>query len=150
MSASYSKLLVIVNNVQKTKNQVIFEVFNSIQQDNVRFLIAARENELDKHKNEINRALKTITHVRLGFDVNDAQLFITKAINVSLKRDESQEETDYSKELYRYSKGDPFMFICGVMQFLSRDKRIFEDFIEIDIKKRIDSLQEKNDVWRAC
>ena len=50
MSASYSKLLVIVDNVQKTKNQVIFEVFNSIQQDNVRFLIAARENELTNTK----------------------------------------------------------------------------------------------------
>lgn len=76
-SQDYPKLLLIADNVHRTAGETIFATYNRVKPGKIRFLLAARENELNRSKPEIDRALETIPEdavYRVGFDLTDKQL----------------------------------------------------------------------------
>lgn len=61
ISKDYPKILFIADNVHRTAGEAIFAAFNRIEPGKIRFLFAARENELDRNnKPEIDRAFENI------------------------------------------------------------------------------------------
>jgi hypothetical protein len=156
ISEDYPKLLLVADNVHKIGGESIFGVFNKIEPGKIKFLFAAREKELKMDKNEIGRAFENIppeAQYRIGFDLTDALLFIRKAIYVKYKIDAKERHIQFAKDLYKFSKGDPFMFNLGIKYLLSEGKETYEDFITLDIKQKIEKLNEiveqKIENWKA-
>ena len=154
ISKDYPKILFIADNVHRTAGEVIFAAFNRIEPGKIRFLFAARENELDRNnKPEIDRAFENIppeAEYRVGFDLTDALLFMRQAINVSYQVDADETDMKFAEEMYQYSKRDPFMFNLGIKYRLSEGRKAYEDFIALDIENKIKLLKDKDAKdWKA-
>lgn len=140
ISKDYTKLLLIADNVHRSGGEAIFAAFNRMEPGKIRFLLAARENELDRNKPEIDRAFENIlpeAQYTVSFDLADALLFMRQAINVTYEIDTTETDIKFAVGLYQYSEGDPFMFNLGIRYYLSEGKKTYEDFVALDIKEKI-------------
>jgi len=150
----YSKLVFISDNAHKSSSETVFRVFNDIKPNEVRFLFAARERQLQKTRDEIRIALRKIPPVaqyRIDFDMDIALLFCMKAIHITFQRNPTNSEIELSNRLFENSKGDPLMFNLGLRNLLTEvDDEI--DFIERAMDKWIEKIRELNNqkFWNAA
>jgi hypothetical protein len=175
-STSFSRLLVIVDNAHRKGSEEIFVAFNNLpplEEDEgynyylghrIRFLFAAREAELktligsstDRRKaNDIKDALRKLERnkIMLDFDINDATLFVENALDIV----KSPQTTNLSKEnarskaenWYQIAKHDPFVFVYALMRSLTKERVIYEDFIESEMDEKINLLSDERDTRAA-
>ena len=153
----FPKLLVIGDNIHKRGSEVLFQAFNNLfslhySGHNIRFLFGAREGEFNTLKEtlepqkaaEIDRALKNIHEIKLDFKPEDAILYFKKAITVSKNIEISEQDAKKTaNEYYTYSKGDPFMIVAALANYISEGKKDFINIIVRDINTKITSLREE-------
>ena len=93
---------------------------------------------------EIDRALKNIHEIKLDFKPEDAILYFKKAITVSKNIEISEQDAKKTaNEYYTYSKGDPFMIVAALANYISEGKKDFINIIVRDINTKITSLREE-------
>jgi tetratricopeptide (TPR) repeat protein len=153
----FPKLLVIGDNIHKRGSEALFQTFNNFfslhySGHNIRFLFGARESEFNTLKEtlepqkaaEIDRALKNIHEIKLDFKLDDAILYFKKAVAVTKQIEMPEEDAKKTaNELYTYSKGDPFMFISAMANYISEGKKDFTNIIVRDINMKMESLKEE-------
>jgi tetratricopeptide (TPR) repeat protein len=166
----YDKLLIIVDDAHKEQNEIIFPIIDTNSLKNINFLIACREKELNKIGPNIRRTLKNLNYIYLTFTERDAELYVSKAISLfhSIPINMVKE---FSKTLYKFSKGDPITFNCFLssilsgkkispnqnfekdLNFIKLDDNSLKNCICLDIHERIEKLQNlKNrglNLWKA-
>lgn len=159
IAANYEKILVIIDDVHKEYNEVIFSVSNSNLNTNISFLFSCRDRELNRQKPDIFRALKYLDNIYLKFQVEDAQAYIQKAANIfDLPLDTNHIYTQ-GKVLYDMSNGDPFIFNCFVRSIISNKSEMIPAHLEIsinamrncvcdEIKKQIKILEDQKHLWK--
>jgi hypothetical protein len=148
-----SKVLIIVDNIQRRGSEELFKVFNeSFDQNNgidsdyhIRFLFAARQSELDiartslEHgdRDEINDAISHMKHISLSFKEEDAIKFLKQAIIVTnVKELIATPDLEIEKEAktrYEFSHSDLFMFIYTVRHFIGGN-RLYSNFVEEEME----------------
>jgi hypothetical protein len=104
---------------------------------------------------EIDVALRNIHQIKIDFSLEDAVLFLKKAITVALSRELSdQHEKDipkFAKTRYDLARGDPFMFVYGLMAIISgNDTAAPMDFLTRDLDEKIRSLVEDEMLLKAA
>jgi tetratricopeptide (TPR) repeat protein len=163
----YPNLLVIADNVHKSGGELIFQTFNRFAErrdhNNIRFLFGARKEDLDI-------ALKTIADWNTLQEIDSAVNKIKKSFNVNFQRDDAilylkqalfvtdSGQTEFSEDglkdaaesLFDFSKGDPFMFVFGIRKLLLEGYTETFNFIETDIKKKIESLDKEEEIWKTA
>jgi len=167
LSKIYPRILFIADDAHKKTSEAHFAVFNKLQgitSGKLRFLFVAREKQLSKEANEVERALSKIhsqpgkSEFQIGFTENDAIQIISKAIHDYHQRDPLQEELDSGSSLYQYSQHDPLMFSLGLRHILEGEKEL-ADFVQEEIKEnmfsKISELKDKKniaieDLWRSA
>jgi tetratricopeptide (TPR) repeat protein len=164
-----SHLVVICEDVYLKGGEQTFKVFNDLnRQDlkNIKFIFSLREDEFRKQRESMNTsdiaevdiALRNIPIIRLGFTLNDATIFLEKALVTSILNETDIPSRDeisrVARILYELSKTDPLAFTCLLMAYL-QDKRTLEregyiNYLERDLndKKRI--LNENPTLWRPA
>lgn len=153
ISKDYSKLIFIADNIHRIGGEAIFGAFNRAKPGKIRFLFAARKSELDRDNPEVDRAFENIpskSQYEVGFDLTAAHLFVEQAIKVTHEIVATKENNEFARDLYQYSKGDPFMFNLGLRYYLAEDKKTFEDFIALDLEKKFKQPRDKDkEYWKA-
>jgi hypothetical protein len=168
-----SKVLIIVDNVQRSGNEELFKLFNEyygIDSNHcIRFLFAARKSELDIYRKALERsdrdhikdALRHMRQIKLSFSEQDAINFLKQAISISGKKErihESYEEIEKeAKRQYKFSRGDLFMFIYAIQNFivgneLYKDvlKEVCKDFFMEEMEQKINAVSDDLELARAA
>jgi hypothetical protein len=160
----FPKILVIADNVHRRGSDAFFVTFNYFaRQDKsekiIKFLFGAREEEFKTAKEglerekaaEIDVALRRIHQVRIDFSFEDAILFLKKANAISDQKEMSEQEIKIMSDIgYKATGGDPFMFILGLMAYVSgKDTAPRMDFLSRDLNEKIGSLAEDERLLKA-
>lgn len=165
ISAEYNKILIIVDDVHKQENEVIFQVVTSLTSPNVSFLLACRDKELDKLKPEIKRAQRYLDSHYLNFTQQDAIGFLNKIGSIYSNSNLQTENLEtVAINMYNFSKRDPVTFICAIRSILtdvstesetislSVSVDIIKDCVRSDVQNQISRLDnlKKNaeNLWR--
>ncbi len=176
VSALFSKILVIVDDTHRKGSEEMFVAFNNLPSNedeennhysshHIRFLFAAAEAELktmienltsrDK-ANEVKDALRKLekNKITLDFDINDAIIFVEKALAVTkpmqVNEKSKGEVKDVAQHLFEeVSKGDPFTFVCSLIHYLTKNELASKDFIESEMNEKLNQLIEHDDKKHA-
>lgn len=165
---NYNKLIVIVDDVHKEQNEIIFPVVDTNSNEKIKFLLAGRKNELNSNKPNIARTLKNLNSMYLTFDEKDAESFVSKAISIFPKP--LLKRKNLYKVLFNLSQGDPLTFQCslgsiilnentGIVELLDNDNdlvlldyNVMRNCICYDITQKFKKLEELSlkgkNVWK--
>ena len=156
LTFNYEKILVIVDNADRSGSEEVFKLFNDLSEDEqkvIHFLFVAKKEQFEIYKeglsfsnsSEVEKALRKVKVINLSFDTSDALYFLRKGLQVSNIRYKSEEDPiRLANSLYKFSQGDPFMFVYAIVDLVSRNRAQLEatptNFILRDIKGRKSSF----------
>ena len=168
ITEKFPKVVVIADDAHDRGSEAIFEVLNYFaakekSEKIVKFLFGAREEEFKiarealerKKAAEVDIALRKTHQIRIGFNLEDAVLFLKKANIVSMSRELSEHEvkvmSDFAEVGYKATIGDPFLFTLGVMSLVSgKDMSTPPEFLSRDLNEKIAILEKDEKLFKTA
>jgi hypothetical protein len=135
MLKKYTRVIVIADNVHKSGAEDLFKLFNNFSgrdSQNIHFLFSARENQLysatmnldGSTARAVNYAIKMMRKLEVRFDINDAKVFLRKALSISRPNEilNAEKEEEIANRLYEYSKADLLIFTFQLKYYITSER----------------------------